>query len=106
VTFNYYPETDSLYINLSPKKSAHSVGIDIDHASSKVDLTQLTIDSLPLSGLSMTKAGYGSVARIAGRERSGARSALLSADSCLFSHLMVSSVGSGISHHGGKNEHR
>ena len=74
VTFNYYPETDSLYINLSPKKSAESdevsegivldfdtdgnlVGIDIDHASSKVDLTQLTIDSLPLSGLSMTKAG-------------------------------------------------
>ena len=73
MTFNYYPETDSLYINLSPKKSARSdevsegivldfdndgnlVGIDIDHASSKVDLTQLTIDSLPLSGLSMTKA--------------------------------------------------
>ena len=72
--FNYYRETDSLYINLSPKKSTHSdevsegivldfdadnnlVGIDIDHASSKVDLTQLTIDSLPLSGLSMTKAG-------------------------------------------------
>jgi uncharacterized protein YuzE len=74
MTFNYYPETDSLYINLSPKKSAHSdeagkgivldfdtdgnlVGIDIAHASSKVDLTQLTIDSLPLSGLSMTKVG-------------------------------------------------
>ena len=74
VTFHYYPETDSLYINLSSKKSAQSdevsekivldfdidgnlVGIDIDHASSKVDLTQLTIDSLPLSGLSMTKAG-------------------------------------------------
>ena len=73
MTFNYYPETDSLYINLSPKKSARSdevsegivldfdtdgnlVGIDIDHASSKMDLTQLTIDSLPLSGLSMTKA--------------------------------------------------
>lgn len=65
---------NSLYINLSPKKSVHSdevseglvldfdadgnlVGIDIDPASSKVDLTQLTIDSLPLSGLSMTKAG-------------------------------------------------
>ena len=80
MTFNYYPETDSLYINLSPKKSAHSdqvsegivldfdthgnlVGIDIDQASSKVDLTQLTIDSLPLSGLSMTKAGQGSAVR-------------------------------------------
>lgn len=74
MTFNYYPETDSLYINLSSKKSAHSdevsegvvldfdadgnlVGIDIDHASSKVDLTRLTFDFLPVSGLSMTKAG-------------------------------------------------
>ena len=37
------------------------VGIDIDLASSKVDLTQLTIDSLPLSGLSMTKAGSSSI---------------------------------------------
>jgi hypothetical protein len=66
MTFNYYPETGSLYINLSPKKSSHSeevsegIVLDIDHARSKVDLTQLTIDSLPLSGLSMTKAGLGS----------------------------------------------
>ena len=53
----YYPETDSLYIDLSQKVSAdaqevapgvvldfdaegHLVGIDIDHASQFVDLSQ------------------------------------------------------------------
>ena len=53
--FNYYPETDSLYIDLSARTSADSqevapgvvvdfdatgniVGIDIDHASLVVDL--------------------------------------------------------------------
>ncbi len=73
MTFNYYPETDSLYINLSSKASVKSdqvsvdvvldfdegdnlVGIDIDHASTHVDLTNLSIDSLPLQGLSMTRA--------------------------------------------------
>lgn len=73
MTFNYYAETDSLYINLAARPSAKSepvsadivldfdennnlVGIDIDHASTHVDLTNVTIDSLPLQGLSMTKA--------------------------------------------------
>lgn len=62
--FNYYPETDSLYIELSVKESVDSkeiaegiiidfdadgkiVGIDIDHASKIVDLSKLESKSLP-----------------------------------------------------------
>jgi uncharacterized protein YuzE len=61
---NYYPETDSLYIDLSEKLSAESreisegivldydaqgnlVGIDIDNASSKVQLKELILRKLP-----------------------------------------------------------
>jgi uncharacterized protein YuzE len=61
---NYFPETDSLYIDLSEKPSAESreisegvvldydslgnlVGIDIDNASSKVDLKRLVLSKLP-----------------------------------------------------------
>ena len=61
---NYYPETDSLYIDLSEKTSAESreisegivldydaagnlVGIDIDNASRKVQLNQLILSKLP-----------------------------------------------------------
>ncbi len=61
---NYYPDTDSLYIDLSEKKSTDSkeisegvvvdydvhgnlVGIDIDNASSKLELKQLLINKLP-----------------------------------------------------------
>ncbi len=61
---NYYPETDSLYIDLSEKTSTESmevsegvvvdydsegnlVGIDIDNASRKVRLSELTISRLP-----------------------------------------------------------
>ncbi len=60
----YYPETDSLYIDLSSRPSAESrevsagvvldydvrgilVGIDIDNASSKLDLSELTVQRLP-----------------------------------------------------------
>jgi uncharacterized protein YuzE len=60
----YYPETDSLYIDLSEKPSAESrevtegvvldydaegnlVGIDIDNASKKVRLNELTLSRLP-----------------------------------------------------------
>ena len=60
---NYYPETDSLYIDLSEKPSAESkeisegivldydaevnlVGIDIDNASKKVQLRELTLSRL------------------------------------------------------------
>lgn len=63
---NYYPDTDSLYIDLSERPSVESreisegvvldydtegnlVGIDIDHASRKVDLKQLTLSKLPLT---------------------------------------------------------
>jgi uncharacterized protein YuzE len=61
---DYFPDTDSLYIDLSDTPSAESrevsegvvldydaggnlVGIDIDHASRKIDLTTLTLSSLP-----------------------------------------------------------
>ena len=61
---NYYPETDSLYIDLSEKASAETrevsegvqldydasgslVGIDIDNASSKVQLKELILSKLP-----------------------------------------------------------
>jgi uncharacterized protein YuzE len=61
---NYYPETDSLYIDLSERPSVESreisegvvldydrdgnlVGIDIDNASTKVQLKELTLSKLP-----------------------------------------------------------
>jgi len=61
---NYYPDTDSLYIDLSEKTSAESleisegvvldydadgnlVGIDIDNASKKVQLKELSLKKLP-----------------------------------------------------------
>jgi len=63
---NYYPETDSLYIDLAERPSVESreisdgvildydaqgalVGIDIDHASTKVDLGQLVVSKMPAS---------------------------------------------------------
>ncbi len=62
----YYAETDSLYIDLNSRPSADSreiaeglvidfdvdgniVGIDVDHASEKLDLKTLEAVSLPLS---------------------------------------------------------
>ncbi len=62
---NYHPDTDSLYIDLSAKPSAESVevskgvvldydvdgnlvGIDIDHASSKLNLRELVTSHIPL----------------------------------------------------------
>lgn len=61
---NYYPETDSLYIDLSERPSSESkvisegvvldydsegnlVGIDIDNASSKVEMEKLVLSKLP-----------------------------------------------------------
>jgi len=61
---NYFPETDSLYIDLSELPSTESkevsegvvldydargnlVGIDIDNASIKVELKQLVLSKLP-----------------------------------------------------------
>ena len=61
---NYYPETDSLYIDLSEMPSVESreisegvildydadgnlVGIDIDNASHKVEMERLILSKLP-----------------------------------------------------------
>ena len=56
---NYFPETDSLYIDLAEKPSAESREIsegvvldydslgNIDNASSKVDLKRLVLSKLP-----------------------------------------------------------
>ncbi len=61
---NYYPETDSLYIDLSSKASKESVeisegividyddnghitGIDIDNASHKIDLNEIILNKVP-----------------------------------------------------------
>lgn len=65
---HYYPETDSLYIELSAQPAAETreiadglnadfdqagnvVGFDIDGASGKLDLTTLETISLPLGTL-------------------------------------------------------
>ena len=61
---NYYPRTDSLYIDLSSKPSVDSrevsdgivldydahgdlVGIDIDHASQKLEIKEIILSKLP-----------------------------------------------------------
>ena len=61
---NYYPETDSLYINLSEQPSVESlevsegvvldydaegkiVGIDIDNASNKIEMEKLILSKIP-----------------------------------------------------------
>jgi uncharacterized protein YuzE len=63
---SYYPDTDSLYIDLLEKPSVESreisegvvldydeagniVGIDIDNASQKVALKELTLSKLPFT---------------------------------------------------------
>ncbi len=68
--FYYYPETDSLYIDLAEKASADSrevvsgvvldfdaegnlIGIDIDHASRVADLSNLEVQALPITNLSI-----------------------------------------------------
>ena len=68
--FQYYPETDSLYIDLSEKTSVNSnevaprvvldfdaegnlVGIDIDRASKVVNLTRLEAESLPVTSFAV-----------------------------------------------------
>ena len=61
---NYFPETDSLYIDLSEQPSVesreisegvvldydasgHLVGIDIDNASTKVELHRFVVSKIP-----------------------------------------------------------
>ena len=70
--FHYYPETDSLYIDLSERTSTDSnevapgvvldfdekgrlVGIDIDRASKIVDLSRLEAEALPVTTLSLAR---------------------------------------------------
>jgi uncharacterized protein YuzE len=70
VRFQYYPETDPLYIDLAEKpgvdsqeaapgivldfdEQGHLVGIDIDQASTVVDWSRFEFGSLPLE---VTKA--------------------------------------------------
>jgi uncharacterized protein YuzE len=67
VKLNYFPDTDSLYIDLSHRQSTESqeasegvvldydaegnlVGIDIDHASQKLNLRELVTSHIPLEG--------------------------------------------------------
>ena len=68
---NYYPETDSLYIDLSSKPSKESIeisegivldydddghitGIDIDNASHKIDLNEIILNKIPAQLQSIT----------------------------------------------------
>ena len=68
---NYYPDTDSLYIDLSHRPSVESreisegvvldydasgnvVGIDIDNASLKVDLHELMVNKVPFTTQTIT----------------------------------------------------
>ena len=67
---HYYPETDSLYIDLNARTSTDSreiadglvvdfdedgnvVGIDIEHASEKLDLRTLETEALPAATIKM-----------------------------------------------------
>jgi uncharacterized protein YuzE len=67
---HYYPETDSLYIDLNARPSVDSreiadglvadfdadgniVGIDIEHASRKLDLRTLETEALPAATVKM-----------------------------------------------------
>ena len=70
--FHYYPETDSLYIDLAERLPARSqevapgvvldfdaagklVGLDIDHASEIVNLSRLEAESLPVESVSVSR---------------------------------------------------
>jgi len=68
---NYYKDTDSLYIKLSPKPSSDSreiaegivldfdaegniTGIDIDNASKKIDLHEVILSQIPAESEALT----------------------------------------------------
>jgi len=72
--FHYYPETDSLYIDLADRPGAESrevapgvvldfdaagrlVGVDIDQASQLVDLSRLEAIQLPVHALLVGNEG-------------------------------------------------
>jgi uncharacterized protein YuzE len=69
---HYYPETDSLYIDLADRPGVDSqeiapgvvldfddagqlVGIDIDRASQVVNLTRLEAESLPITSFALSQ---------------------------------------------------
>lgn len=73
--FHYYPETDSLYIDLSEKPSVDStevapgvvldfdaegrlVGIDVDRASQIVDLSRIEASESPVTSFSLRKVDH------------------------------------------------
>ncbi len=70
--FQYYPETDTLYIQLSTETSTESeevapsvvldlnsqnrvVGIEIEDASKSIDLSRLEVSALPITNLVLTE---------------------------------------------------
>lgn len=70
MVFRYYPETDMLYIELIKQPSVESeevadgvvldfdatnrvVGIEIEDASQRMDLSSLEVSALPLASLTM-----------------------------------------------------
>ena len=70
---HYYPETDSLYIDLADRPGAevreaaagvnldfdeegNLVGIDIDHASRVANLERLEAEALPVASLSLSQS--------------------------------------------------
>lgn len=69
---HYYPETDSLYIDLAENSgveaqevapgvvldfnaSGQLVGIDVDHASEIVDLSRLEAEALPIGSVAISR---------------------------------------------------
>lgn len=71
--FQYYADTDSLYIDLADRPGAETreatpgvnldfdaegriVGIDIDHASEVVDLARLEAEALPVSSFAVSRS--------------------------------------------------
>lgn len=72
MNFQYYPDTDMLYIRLIDKASTesheispgvvidfdennHAVGIEIEDASKSIDLSRLEVSALPIMNLIMNK---------------------------------------------------
>lgn len=70
MTFHYYEETDSLYIDLKDRPGVEAqevrpgvvldfdedgalVGIDIDHASKNANLNRVEFDSLPVRSVAL-----------------------------------------------------
>lgn len=74
--FEYYPDTDMLYIKLATGVSTESeevapgivldfdernqvIGIEIENASTFIDLSRLDVSALPIANLTLSKVGKG-----------------------------------------------